>query len=74
MFPDACIRENHPLPDPSTVHAGTDERRVRALSVEILEEAAIAENTLLSQKDVIFKIRDMNLSPACVVTGDTHTV
>jgi hypothetical protein len=30
-FPDAVIREKHPLPPPSTIGGGLDARRVRAL-------------------------------------------
>ena len=76
VFPDACIQEKHPLPEPSALDAGTDERRVRALTVEILEQAASNGNTLSPQKDVILKIRapDLNLSPACEVNRDIMTV
>ena len=31
VFPDAVIREKHPLPEPSALDAGTDARRVRAV-------------------------------------------
>lgn len=74
IFPDNCVREKHPLPEPSKVSIGIDERRVRALTVNILEEAATLGHTLLSQKDVILKIRELNISPGCEITGDTMVV
>lgn len=74
VFPDACIREKHPLPEPSALDAGTDERRVRALTVEILEQAGSNGNTLLPQKDIILNIRDLSLSPACEVNQDIMNV
>lgn len=74
VFPDNCIREKHPLPQLSKVDIGTDERRVRALTVNILEEAATLGHTLLPQKDVILKIRELNISPECEITGDTMAV
>lgn len=38
VFPDAVILEKHPLSEPSALDAGTDARRVRALSVKVLED------------------------------------
>lgn len=74
VFPDACIREKHPLPEPSVIDAGTNERRVRALAVEILAQAASEGNTLLPQKDVILNIRSLEISPTCEVNQDIMTV
>lgn len=70
VFPDAVIRETHPLPEPSALEAGTDARRVRALSVKVLEDAAGAGSTLLPQDRLVLAIRDQTLRPACEVNGD----
>lgn len=74
IFPDDCIRENHPLPEPSALDSGTDKRRIRALSVEILEQAANTGHTLLPEKDVILQIRDLDLEPSCDVNRDLMSV
>lgn len=74
VFPDSYIQENHPLPSPSALDGGLDERRVRALTVEILEQAAANGDTLQSQSQVIKKIRDLELKPGCEITQDTIRV
>jgi hypothetical protein len=35
VFPDDVIRKQHPLPEPTALDAGTDARRVRALTVKV---------------------------------------
>lgn len=74
VFPDATIREKHPLDEPSALDAGTDARRVRALSVNALEDAAGAGSTLLPQGRVVLAIRDLALQPSCEVDGDLMEV
>jgi hypothetical protein len=74
VFPDAGIREKHPLPEPSALDAGTDARRVRALSIKILEDAASAGSTLLPQAQVVLGIRGLVLQPACEVDADLMNV
>jgi ATP-dependent exoDNAse (exonuclease V) alpha subunit len=74
VFPDNCIREKHPLPEPSAIDTGLDERRIRAFTVQILEDAANLGNTLVSQTDVINTIRNKPISPTCDVTEDTINV
>jgi ATP-dependent exoDNAse (exonuclease V) alpha subunit len=69
-FPDAVIRKNHPLPEPTSLDAGTDARRVRALSVSALEEAAESGNTLLPQDQVVLAIRNLAIRPKCEVDAD----
>jgi hypothetical protein len=74
VFPDAVIREKHPLPEPSALDTGTDARRVRALSVKMLEDAASAGSTLLPQAQVVLGIRELPLQPACEVDADLMNV
>jgi hypothetical protein len=74
VFPDAVIRAQHPLPEPSALDAGTDARRVRALAIKVLEDAATAGNTLLAQTQVVLGIRGMTLEPGCEVDGDLMAV
>ena len=74
VFPDAVIREKHPLPEPSALDAGTDARRVRALSVKVLEDAAAGGNTLLPQTQVVLGVRALTLQPSCDVDADLMNV
>lgn len=74
VFPDAVIRDKHPLPEPSALDTGTDARRVRALSVKVLEDAAAAGSTLLPQTQAVLGIRDLTLQPPCEVDADLMNV
>lgn len=74
VFPDAVIRDKHPLPEPSALDAGTDARRVRALAVKVLEDAASGGSTLLPQAQVVLGIRGMALQPPCEVDADLMNV
>ena len=70
VFPEDRIRAAHPLPPPSAIDDVVDPRRVRALIVNVLEDAADAGDTLRSQARVIQEIRDQPLQPACPVSLD----
>jgi len=69
-FPEASVRKSHPLPEPSLVDSGSDARRVRAITVSLLEEAADNGHTLQRQEDIILGIRDLHIEPKCEVDGD----
>lgn len=74
IFPDEVIRKRHPLPEPSALDAGTDARRVRALTVKVLEDAAANGNTLLPQDQAVLGIRRLALEPSCNVDADLMNV
>jgi hypothetical protein len=74
VFPDEVVRNAHPLPEPTALDAGTDARRVRALTVSVLEEAAANGNSLLPQDQVVLQVRDLALDPPCQVDADLMTV
>lgn len=74
VFPPDVIRQKHPLPTPTALDAGTDARRVRALSVSVLEDAAANGNTLLPQDHAVLAIRGLSLQPPCEVDGDLMNV
>jgi hypothetical protein len=57
VFPDDIVRKKHPLPKPSALDTGTDARRVRVLSVNVLEDAASNGSTLMAQNQAVLKIR-----------------
>ena len=74
LFPELMIRDKHPLPEPSHVATATDVRRIRAWTIQTLEDAAADGDTLLPRADVITEIREMDHRPECPVTGDLMTV
>src|ERR1019366_7596561 len=53
LFPDESIRKQFPVPAPSRIDDPADERRVRALVVDLLEDASAQGHTLLPRSWVI---------------------
>lgn len=74
VFPEEVIRKKHPLPEPTALDAGTDARRVRALTIKVLEDAAANGNTLLPQDQVVLGIRGLSIQPPCEVDADLMDV
>ena len=74
VFPADTVRLTHPLPAPSRLDEAVDPRRVRALAMDVLEQAAGSGDSLQSQGSVIQKIRDDSLSPPCPVSVDLMAV
>ena len=65
LFPDAAVRSEFPLPEPSRVDDPADPRRVRALIVDLLEEASAQGHTVLPRSWVIRRAREQALQPPC---------
>ena len=65
LFPDEAVREQFLVPVPSLVEDPADPRRVRALVVDLLEEAAADGHTLLPRSWVIRSARERALQPPC---------
>lgn len=74
VFPDESVRKKHPLPERTALDTGTDARRVRALAIKVLEDAAAKGSTLLPQEQVVLNIRGLTLEPGCDVDGDLMNV
>lgn len=74
VFPEQVVRNKHPLPTPSDLNGPTDSRRVRALIIHLLEEAASNGHTLQPRKDIVLKLRQAPLQPACNVNQDILSV
>lgn len=70
LFPDDVIRKEFPVPEPSRVDDPVDPRRVRAMVVDLLEEAAQRGHTLLPRSWVIRQARDRALRPPCPLGED----
>ena len=65
LFPEEAVREQFPVLEPSLIEDPVDPRRVRALVVELLEEASAEGHTLLPQSWVIRRARERALQPPC---------
>lgn len=74
VFPADQIRAAHPLPELSVVEEDIDPRRVRALVLDVLEEATVSGHSLQSQSSVIQRIRDRPLAPSCPLSMDIMAV
>lgn len=70
-FPAEVVAQAHPLPEGTQMTGPRDKRRVRALIIEQLEEAARAQgHTLLSEEMVVLGIRSAKLEPPCPISED----
>ena len=65
LFPEETVREQFPLSEPSRIDDPADERRVRALVVDLLENAAVEGHTLLPRSWIIRRARERALQPPC---------
>ena len=64
-FPDEAIRREFPITEPACVNDPADQRRVRAIVADLLEEAASQGHTILPQSWVIRRARERTLQPPC---------
>lgn len=65
LFPDESLRREFPVPQPSQIEDPSDPRRVRALVVDVLEEAAGQGHTVLPRDWIIRRARERALQPMC---------
>ncbi len=65
LFPDEALRKQFPVAGPSYIEDPADERRVRALVVDLLEHAATEGHALLPRSWVIRGARERALQPPC---------
>ena len=65
LFPDEAVREQFPIPKPTRIEDPADERRVRALVVDLLKDAASDGHTLLPRSWIIRRARERALQPPC---------
>lgn len=69
LFPTAFVRERYPLPQTAAVQTAVDGRRLRALTIRELENAALRGDTLCPQAAVITALRTRELQQH----GEEHT-
>jgi mRNA-degrading endonuclease RelE of RelBE toxin-antitoxin system/energy-coupling factor transporter ATP-binding protein EcfA2 len=74
MFPPDSLRNSYPVPEPSHVHESIDERRVRAIMIQTLEESADDGHTLLPSSWLIQSVRERPMKPDCPLDVDTISV
>jgi hypothetical protein len=74
LFPPEMLRNEFPVPEPSRVHEAIDARRVRAVMIQTLEEAAIDGHTLLPSSWAVHRIRERPMKPECPLDSDTLSV
>lgn len=74
MFPPEKLRQAFPIPEPSVIKEAIDKRRVRALMIQVLEEAGNNGHTLLPGNWLIQQIRDKAMKPECPLDSDTLSV
>lgn len=74
MFPPEGVRKEFPIPAPSRVSESIDPRRVRAVMIQTLEEAANEGHTLLPASWLIQRVRARPMKPECPLDADTLSV
>ncbi len=70
LLPDATIAARHPVPEPSAIGAEDDPRRLRAAIVAVLRMAADDGDTLLSQNEVLERLRALKLARPIALGSD----
>jgi len=70
VFPVQSINEKYPLSEPSKLTSDNDERRVRAISIAVLENEANNGHTILPCEMLVDKVQELILEPECKVTMD----
>ena len=71
LFPPEALRKEFPVPSPSLVHESIDERRIRAVMIQTLEEAVNEGHTLLPANWLIQRVRARPMKPECPLDADT---
>jgi hypothetical protein len=65
IFADKKILERFPLPQSIDITMPLDQRRIRALMVQILEQNALEGNTLLTDNQIVTKLDEQPIQPLC---------
>lgn len=74
MFPPEALRNEFLVPELSRVHEAIDSRRVRAVMIQTLEEAASEGHTLLPASWLVQRVRARPMKPECPLDADTISV
>lgn len=60
----------HLLPEGILYQDPFENNRIRALTIQQLEKAALIGHTLLPRKEIIKQIRELSINPACAINSD----
>ena len=71
VFPSEVIADINPVPSPSYIESGDDKRRIRALSISVLETQANNGHTVYPQFLLIKELKKIPLDTECDVSSDT---
>ena len=70
MLPDDTIRVRHPVPQKSAIKSSGDAKRIRAVLVSVLYQAAEQGDTLLSINETLQRVERLDLARDCPVNPD----
>lgn len=70
VFPPLDIRKQFPLEAPSALTSDNDERRIRAISVDLLEKQAENGHTVYPCNNLVLELNDLPIEPKCNATRD----
>ncbi|WP_282022532.1 ATP-dependent DNA helicase [Ruegeria faecimaris] len=71
VFAKESLPDEFPLPGEDPIREAIDQRRVRAIAIDILERCAREEgSTLLPKGELVLRVRDAAVEPKCAVTTD----
>lgn len=65
IFSDQKILDRFPLPESCAIDTELDQRRVRALLVKLLEDAAVSGHTLQTESQLVTAMEGEPLAPLC---------
>ncbi|MCX2472760.1 AAA family ATPase [Pedobacter sp. MC2016-05] len=65
IFADKILLDRFPLPHLTDISGPLDKRRIRALGIQVLEEAALLGNTLLTDSQLITQMDALPIKPSC---------
>ena len=70
IFPPNEISTLYPIPSPTTLDSENDQRRIRAISISILENQAQKGHTVYPENQLIIDINNLPIKPSCRATID----
>ncbi|GMO14748.1 MAG: ATP-dependent RecD-like DNA helicase [Termitinemataceae bacterium] len=73
VFPPEILQKKWPLPEPSKLTSGKDQRRVRALILDVLENKSLAGHTIYPEENIVEQINELPIEPDCHITCDNLT-
>jgi len=73
VFPPKELRNLHPLTAPTALDSENDERRIRAIAINVLEKQAESGHTTYPQSKLVIDINELPIEPSCRVSSDVFS-